>query len=248
MSNVLRIVERNAKITLVLVSLLAFVILVFLFRYYSNIAEQKRLSALATNDDDSNAGGSTVYAPQVLSPQSGGLFWTKISSAEYKGAPNTIPQQSRASTSIASINDMYANTLALGANAFVWDGASGVYQPCIQGPRTTQNTLLVFYNAQYYFCANTDADWKTSSPRAISNITYDTLLKQMASDVSSAAVLISGSFNPSSNRATLITCQVNNIASLLNTNSSDVYSTYLYGGSTFPYSYTFTSYKPPLLN
>ena len=187
--------------------------------YYFKYVKGKS-SAVTTTKPSTTSKPTWVKIPYTLNATSGGT------SANSQGSD--------------AANQQY--TLANGYNCYVYDGLGTIY-PRKQGNTGTGNTLLVYKNGTYYTVANTAVDFGPNTKTAFSNVTLGTVLNNIKQNSNNLA-LITGIVNPTARLSTLVGGTYSTDQAMLNVSADTTFYTWFYGGTTFPYAYSLSTFTP----
>ena len=181
---------------------------------------------------------TTTAAPQTtIRPATTGLTWVKnpYNLSSSKGGTSAATQGSDAA------NQQY--TLNAGYNCFVYDGAQTIY-PRTQGNPDTGKTLIAYKNSTYYSTPNTSVNFGPVSTTPFTNQTLGNVLASIKSSATNNIVLLNSVVSPTAPSSTVVSGTYSNDQAMLNVSSDQSFYTWFYGGTTFPYSYTMTSFTP----
>ena len=181
----------------------------------------------------------TVWAPDTTNPS-----WQTLA-YDFRATPQTtVPQDREGYYQYVAKLQEYA--LANGYNAFIQDDNDSTMRLCQQGNATKGNTLVVYKNDQFWCALDTSIEFGPNLTIPFTNVQLGRVMTSLQRNSNNLA-LIYNIIDPTSPATTLVSGIYSVDAAMLNISSDrspQNNTTWFYGGTTFPYAYTITSFVP----
>lgn len=228
------------SVTLVFLS--AVLIVLAIGYYYQKAALTAKTTTTTTKATTTTTTTTTTVAPPiVISPNYTNASWVNV---PYLYTNPYAAQTGYSRTS--SLQSDQAFALSQHYNLFTYNQDTSVTNTMYlyhQQPPAGFDTLIVYKNNRFWYTTNTTVEFGPNSNVAFSNVAFGTVLNTLQQASGNNLALVKGSVDPTTIASTTLVSGTYSVdAAMLNVVLNSGYSTMFYGGTTFPYAYTLTSF------